>query len=46
VASDWFLALFFRREVVTLGSWTDPKASFRQVAAVVAPSPAQGADTR
>jgi NADH dehydrogenase len=35
VASDWSLALFFRREVVTLGSWTDPKAGFRRVAASV-----------
>lgn len=33
VLSDWTLALFFRRDVVSLGQFADPKASFRAAAA-------------
>jgi NADH dehydrogenase len=32
VMSDWTLALFFRREVVSLGQFVDPKAAFRAAA--------------
>jgi NADH dehydrogenase len=32
VVADWTLALFFRREIVSLGSFADPKAGFRSVA--------------
>jgi NADH:ubiquinone reductase (H+-translocating) len=32
VVADWTLALFFRREIVSLGSFADPKAGFRAVA--------------
>lgn len=33
VIADWTLALFFRREAVNLGQFTDPKAAFRAAAA-------------
>ncbi len=39
VAADWFLALFFQREVVSLGQFADPKAAFRQAALPTAPGP-------
>lgn len=39
VAADWTLALFFRREVVSLGRFADPRAAFRAAAA----TPARGA---
>ena len=32
VISDWTLALFFRREAVSLGQFADPKAAFRAAA--------------
>jgi NADH dehydrogenase len=32
VISDWTLALFFRREAVSLGQFADPRASFRAAA--------------
>ncbi|CAO5181309.1 NADH:quinone reductase (non-electrogenic) [Frankia sp. AiPs1] len=32
VMADWTLALFFRREIVSLGSFADPRAEFRSVA--------------
>jgi NADH dehydrogenase len=32
VVADWTLALFFRREIVSLGSFADPRAEFRRVA--------------
>lgn len=32
VLADWTLALFFRREIVSLGSFADPRAEFRRVA--------------
>ncbi|HEX3908682.1 MAG TPA: NAD(P)/FAD-dependent oxidoreductase [Mycobacteriales bacterium] len=32
VASDWTLALFFRREIVSFGSFADPKGAFREAA--------------
>ncbi len=32
VVADWTLALFFRREVVSLGSLHDPRAEFRRAA--------------
>jgi NADH dehydrogenase len=35
VMADWTLALFFRREIVSLGSFADPRAGFRQVAGPV-----------
>jgi NADH dehydrogenase len=38
VIADWTLALFFRREVVNLGQFADPKAAFR-AAASGAPDP-------
>jgi NADH dehydrogenase len=40
VLADWTLALFFRREVVSLGQIHDPRAEFSRVAAP--PPPAQG----
>ncbi|MCK9895628.1 NAD(P)/FAD-dependent oxidoreductase [Frankia sp. AgB32] len=32
VVADWTLALFFRREIVSLGSFADPRAEFRRAA--------------
>lgn len=32
VIADWTLALFFRREIVSLGSFTDPRRDFAQAA--------------
>ncbi|KLL13104.1 MULTISPECIES: NAD(P)/FAD-dependent oxidoreductase [Protofrankia] len=32
VLADWTLSLFFRREIVSLGSFADPRASFRAAA--------------
>ena len=32
VVADWSLALFFRREIVSLGSFADPRAEFRRAA--------------
>ncbi len=55
VALDWTLALFFRRDFVALGQFSDPKASFRAAATggdvgralEAPPEPAQaGADAR
>jgi NADH:ubiquinone reductase (H+-translocating) len=37
IVLDWTLALFFRRELVALGRLHDPRAEFRQAAAVLAP---------
>jgi NADH dehydrogenase len=37
--SDWTLALFFRREIVSLGSLTQPRAEFSAVAVRPAPAP-------
>jgi NADH:ubiquinone reductase (H+-translocating) len=33
VLADWTLALFFRREIVSLGSFSDPRHDFQQAAA-------------
>ena len=33
VVADWTVALFFRREVVSLGQINEPKAEFERVAA-------------
>ena len=38
VLADWTLALFFRREIVSLGSFADPRKDFERAAA---PSPGQ-----
>jgi NADH dehydrogenase len=38
VLADWTLALFFRREIVSLGSFADPRGDFERAAA---PPPAQ-----
>jgi NADH dehydrogenase len=32
VIADWTLALFFRREVVSLGSFTNPRQDFIEAA--------------
>jgi NADH dehydrogenase len=32
VLADWTLSLFFRREIVSLGAFADPRAGFRQAA--------------
>ncbi|WP_131784785.1 NAD(P)/FAD-dependent oxidoreductase [Protofrankia symbiont of Coriaria ruscifolia] len=32
VLADWTLSLFFRREIVSLGAFADPRASFREAA--------------
>jgi NADH dehydrogenase len=32
IVADWTLALFFRREVVSLGSLHEPREVFREVA--------------
>jgi NADH dehydrogenase len=32
VVADWTLALFFQREIVSLGTFADPRAEFRRVA--------------
>ncbi|WP_163547556.1 NAD(P)/FAD-dependent oxidoreductase [Candidatus Frankia nodulisporulans] len=40
VMADWTLALFFRREIVSLGSFADPRREFRSVAT---PTPAVSA---
>jgi NADH dehydrogenase len=40
VIGDWTLALFFRREVVSLGAFQDPRAEFRHAAG---PAPALSA---
>ena len=32
VVADWTLALFFQREIVSLGTFADPRADFRRVA--------------
>ncbi len=39
VAADWTLALFFRREVVSLGSFQNPRREFELAAAPPAPAP-------
>jgi NADH dehydrogenase len=41
IVADWSLALFFRREIVSLGSFADPKADFRRAAAPAGHEPAQ-----
>jgi NADH dehydrogenase len=33
VLADWTLALFFRREIVSLGSFADPREDFQREAA-------------
>lgn len=38
VMADWTLSLFFKREIVSLGSFADPRADFRR--ATAAPTPA------
>ncbi|HEX3707998.1 MAG TPA: FAD-dependent oxidoreductase, partial [Mycobacteriales bacterium] len=38
VLADWTLALFFRREIVSLGSFSDPRRDFQRAAA---PGPAK-----
>ena len=38
VISDWTLALFFRREAVSLGQFADPRAAFRAAASSDRPS--------
>jgi NADH dehydrogenase len=43
VVADWTLALFFRREIVSLGSFADPRAEFRQVAVQVGAAAGAGA---
>jgi NADH dehydrogenase len=35
VIADWTLALFFRREIVSLGAFASPRAEFEQAAAPV-----------
>ncbi len=37
VLADWTLSLFFRREIVSLGAFADPRASFREAASPSAP---------
>jgi NADH dehydrogenase len=32
VLADWTLALFFRREIVSLGSFADPRRDFERAA--------------
>ena len=41
IVADWSLALFFRREIVSLGSFADPLADFRRVAAPGGREPAE-----
>ncbi|MDX6242663.1 MAG: hypothetical protein QOE76_386, partial [Frankiales bacterium] len=46
VMADWTLALFFRREIVSLGSFADPKRAFAEAAELPASTaPAPGAKT-
>ncbi|WP_322747620.1 MULTISPECIES: NAD(P)/FAD-dependent oxidoreductase [unclassified Frankia] len=42
VLADWTLALFFRREIVSLGAFADPRASFREAANPSAAAGGQG----
>ncbi len=42
VLADWTLALFFRREIVSLGAFADPRAGFREAASPSAVAGAQG----
>jgi NADH dehydrogenase len=44
VTMDWTLGLFFRREVVSLGSLHDPQRGFREVAAPTRGGPVPSAD--
>jgi NADH dehydrogenase len=44
VVADWTLSLFFRREIVSLGSFADPRAEFRRVA-TPSPSGSPGSTT-
>ncbi|MBX6389111.1 MAG: NAD(P)/FAD-dependent oxidoreductase [Frankia sp.] len=39
VVADWTLSLFFRREIVSLGSFADPRAEFRSAATSATPRP-------
>jgi NADH dehydrogenase len=42
VMADWTLALFFRREIVSLGSFADPRRAFAEASelpATTAPAP-------
>ncbi|WP_239334118.1 NAD(P)/FAD-dependent oxidoreductase [Frankia sp. CiP3] len=41
VLADWTLALFFRREIVSLGAFADPRAGFREAASPSAAPAAQ-----
>lgn len=45
VLSDWTLALFFSREIVSLGSFSNPRREF-ELAAETSPSPTAPAGTR
>ncbi|MBL7498579.1 NAD(P)/FAD-dependent oxidoreductase [Frankia sp. CNm7] len=38
VMADWTLSLFFEREIVSLGSFADPRAEFRRATAAPAPT--------
>jgi NADH dehydrogenase len=35
VVADWTLALFFHREIVSLGAFANPRAAFEEAAAPV-----------
>ncbi|SNQ51290.1 NADH dehydrogenase, FAD-containing subunit [Frankia canadensis] len=44
VVADWTLSLFFRREIVSLGSFADPRAEFRRAATPTSSGAASGPD--
>jgi len=46
VLADWTLALFFEREIVSLGSFADPRADFRRASAAPAPDAIGAGRTR
>ncbi len=41
VLTDWTIALFFPREIVSLGAFQDPRADFRSAASPVQKVPTQ-----
>ena len=41
VLTDWTIALFFRREIVSLGAFQDPRADFRAAATPLPPADGQ-----
>ncbi|MGI8697884.1 MAG: NAD(P)/FAD-dependent oxidoreductase [Mycobacteriales bacterium] len=41
VAADWTLALFFSREIVSLGAFANPRAAFESAASTTVPVPTQ-----